>query len=328
MKKNILNNHINIYKCTIKENVDNVLKYYNDYSILKYINIVEVECTRTITGHTKSVNSLLLLKDKRVASCSGDNTIRKYDPSNYYHCDEILRRHSKGVSSICELDDGTIVSCSYDGLIMINDYIISNSHDGLINKIIGLPNNRIASCSSNRAIKIWKINSDIPIQILEGHNASVNSLLYLKERHIMISGSTDETLRLWDVKKYQCKKVIKGVHCCWINSLYQIDKDRVIVGGIEAVYIVDIDKYVIEKIIQDTTFGFVQCFLKLRNTILFGCSGGLFLFNEINTKQYNIQNNDDITDLLMIDDNTFLSCSQDNTIKVWQYNGSKEYPLK
>ena len=107
-----------------------------------------------------------------------------------------------------------------------------------------------------------------------------------------------------------------------------MNKDRVIVGGIEAVYIVDIDKYVIEKIIQDTTFGFVQCFLKLRITILFGCSGGLFLFNEINTKQYNIQNNDDITDLLMIDDNTFLSCSQDNTIKVWQYNGSKEYPLK
>ena len=108
-------------------------------------------------------------------------------------------------------------------------------------------------------------------------------------------------LRLWDVSTYR-KKVIKGVHCCWINSLYQIDKDRVIVGGIEAVYIVNIDKYVIEKIIEDTTFGFVQSFLNLRNTILLGCSGGLYLFDDITTEQYNIHNNDNITDLLLMDD--------------------------
>ena len=31
-------------------------------------------------------------------------------------------------------------------------------------------------------------------------------------------------------------------------------------------------------------------------------------------------NHDDyISDLLMIDDNTFLSCSDDKTIKVWKY---------
>ena len=41
-------------------------------------NIEEVKC---ITAHT-SVNSLLLLKDKRVASCSTDGIIRIYEPSN------------------------------------------------------------------------------------------------------------------------------------------------------------------------------------------------------------------------------------------------------
>ena len=42
----------------------------------------------------------------------------------------------------------------------------------------------------------------------------------------------------------------------------------------------------------------------------------------MNTKQYKITKNNHnahITELLLIDDNTFLSCSTDKTIKVWKY---------
>ena len=75
MKNNIMNNKIKIYKCRIKEDFDIVLKYYNDYTIIENINIEKIKCIKTITKHLKSVPSLLLLKDKRVASCSSDQTI-------------------------------------------------------------------------------------------------------------------------------------------------------------------------------------------------------------------------------------------------------------
>ena len=42
----------------------------------------------------------------------------------------------------------------------------------------------------------------------------------------------------------------------------------------------------------------------------------------MNTEQYTITNDnhdDNINDLLMLDNNTFLSCSNDNTIQVWKY---------
>ena len=93
---------------------------------------------------------------------------------------------------------------------------------------------RRISCSYDKTIKIWKSNllySDTPIKVLEGHSYVVISLLYIKERDILISGSSDVTLRIWNMSTYQCDKVIKGVRCCFTNSLYQIDKDRVIVGG-------------------------------------------------------------------------------------------------
>ena len=159
--------------------------------------------------------------------------------------------------------------------------------------------------------------------MLEGHSYSVYSLLYIKERDILISGSRDDTLHLWNMSTYQCDKVIKGVDCCCTNSLYQIDKDRMIVGGEYSFSIVNIDKCRIEKRIEDESIRDVHCFLKFRDnkTILCGCYSGKFCFYDMNTEQYKITKNNHkayITDLLLIDDNTFL-CSPAKTIKVWRY---------
>ena len=76
--------------------------------------------------------------------------------------------------------------------------------------------------------------------------------------------------------------------------------------------------------IENESFEGVYCFLKLRHnkTILCGCDNGIFCFYDMNTEQYKITNDNHhaaINDLLLIDDNTFLSCSSDKTIKVWKY---------
>ena len=260
------------------------------YNIVETVKIEDNKNIKTITEHTKSVYSLFLLKDERVASCSRDRTIRIFDPSNDYHCAQVIKRHSKGLNSICQLDEGTIVSCADDKSIIIGDYAIINAHDNVISKVITLPNNRIASCSGDMTIKIWKSNppySDTPIKLLEGHSDYANSLLYIKERDIMISEAWDYTLRLWNVSTYHCDKVIEGVGCDDTNSLYKIDKDRVIVGGWSKFSILNIDKFVIEKIIEDETLKQVFCFLKLRDnkTILCRCGFGTFCFYNMITKQ-------------------------------------------
>ena len=54
---------------------------------------------------------------------------------------------------------------------MIGDYIIKEAHESWIYQVITLPNNRIASCSADKIIKIWKSNppySDSPIKVLKG----------------------------------------------------------------------------------------------------------------------------------------------------------------
>ena len=141
----------------------------------------------------------------------------------------------------------------------------------------------------------------------------------------MISGADDTLLLLWNISTYQCETIIKGVHCCSPNSLYQIDKDKVIIGGYQIINIVNIDKCIIEKTIRDTNFRCVNCFINLidNNMILCGCEKGQFCFYYMNTKEYKINQNNHyskILDFLMIDEYTFLSCSNNDTIKLGENN--------
>ena len=251
--------------------------------------MINIEIVKTIT-EKKSAYSLLLLKDKRIASCSTDNTIRIYDPSNDYHCDQEIKRHNSEINSICELDEGTIVSCS-EREIMIGDYKMKYAHDNTIYKVITLRNNWIASRTDDYTIQIWKSNppySNTPIKVLRGHNETVDNILYIKKRDMMISGSNDYTLRLWNMSTYQCETVFERIQKKWFNNLFQIDEDRVITGKMYTIYIFNIDKCVIEKKIEDKSFWYVSRFLKLRDnhTILCGSEDGVFSFYDMNTGEY------------------------------------------
>ena len=115
--------------------------------------------------------------------------------------------------------------------------------------------------------------------------------------------------------------MIDGVECCNTNYLYLIDNKRVIVGGLNTFLIVNICKFSIEKKIVDKSLRYLNCFLKSRdnNTILCGYSI-LFCFYNMNTAQYKTvksSHKSATLEIFQIDDKTFLSCSFDSSIKVW-----------
>ena len=73
-----------------------------------------------------------------------------------------------------------------------------------IYKVVSLPNNRIASCSGDKTIKIWMSKppySNIATKVLK---KGIISLLYIKERDILLSGAAN-TLLLWNMSTYQLR---------------------------------------------------------------------------------------------------------------------------
>ena len=114
MKNSILNNCIKIEQCKHNMKIYELINYYNEYNIVESVKIEDVKNIKTITEHTDFVYPLIHLKDGRLASCSGDRTIRIYVSSKDYYCEQVIGRHSKSIRSICQLDDGIIVSGSDD----------------------------------------------------------------------------------------------------------------------------------------------------------------------------------------------------------------------
>ena len=116
---NNTNNTIFLYQCKKHCTFNDLIKYYTDYTIIQKKRYEDMKSIRTIREHACSIQSLLLLKDGKIAFCSRDQTIKKYDPYFNYLCVKTLERHNGFINSICQLDDGTIVSCSNDCSIMI-----------------------------------------------------------------------------------------------------------------------------------------------------------------------------------------------------------------
>ena len=297
-----------------------------------------IEENKTIKDHSSCVFSLLLLKDGRIASCSNDNTIRIYDPKSKYHCDLAFKGNSGPVYSMCQLDNGDLVTGFYNGTIKIwtiNEetcewkFTINNAHASLVSKVVALSNNRFASCGGDCNIKIWNGSepSQVPIKVLEGHHSNLRSILRMNDKDILISISEGRGLRVWNLRTYECiSSELNNIKCYDANSLYQIDDDRVIVGSDNGASIINITNTEVEYQIKNgegKDFYNVSSFVKLNNDHIFcGCGNGKYCLIDTKKMQYTIQESthkEGFTDLLKVDNYTFLSSSYDNTIKIWKY---------
>lgn len=88
---------------------------------------------------------------------------------------------------------------------------------------------RIAISHDKNKISIFDLNSNKLIQMFEGHYATISSIEFLPNLRYLLSSSSDNTIRVWDIDQAQESSrlsVDTSIYCCSIDS-----KGELVVAG-------------------------------------------------------------------------------------------------
>lgn len=260
------------------------LKTQNVFVTLKLDDINLMGCSADeMVPCPEGIIHICYINENTFAACNSDSTIKIYD--NDFKCLDILTGHKGAVSYLTLLDDGKLLSSSDDKTLKVwsknkksyQNKITIKGHSDSILKVIQLSKDRIASCSSDTSIKIWNKSSNYSlITTLKGHVGPVSSIIQLKNKELLVSGSgkDDRTLRLWDLTKYKCLKFVQNVHCCFANALIEVN-NSIVVGSLGIINIVNSKNLqIITRIFLEREF-FCNCFIPLnKNILIIGTSIG------------------------------------------------------
>jgi hypothetical protein len=224
----------------ISESMENLKKEFKIHEETVFKNDIfekradrQYKCAQVLDKHSGYVYVLIILKDGRVVSSSGDKTIKVYDPYQNFKCTFTLHGHNSDVRCIMELPDGRIISGSGDRNILIWDLSKGDTHVKILaehnRSVLSfalINDNQFISGSSDRTIRTWDINNDFKLLLtINAHEGDITDLLALKNKNIA-SCSNDKNIKIWD-PLFNCLQILQG-HTACVYKVIQLDDDRLV----------------------------------------------------------------------------------------------------
>jgi hypothetical protein len=170
-----------------------------------------------LSGHEDTVRALLALPGGdggRVLSGSDDSTLRLWSLAPDGGCECVLRGHSGAVWTLALLADasGRVVSGSWDGTLRVWALPppgAAGAYDGA-----APPDAPHSACE----------------RVLAGHTKAVYALAALPGGSRCVSGSADQTLRVWDAGSGACERVLDLGRGGVAHALLALGEARVVCG--------------------------------------------------------------------------------------------------
>jgi len=185
------------------------------------------ECVAVLEGHSDRVTCVCVVevggggdgggggaKVQRVVSGSRDNTLRVWD-ADRGECVAVLEGHLDTVTCVCVVEVGG----GGDG-------------GGGAAKV-----QRVVSGSHDHTLRVWDADRGECVAVLEGHSSEVTCVCVVEvggggdgggggaKVQRVVSGSDDNTLRVWDADRGECVAVLEG-HSYWVTCVCVVE-----VGG-------------------------------------------------------------------------------------------------
>lgn len=240
---------------------------------------------QTFKGHMDGV-LCLKFNHRLLFTGSYDSTVAIWDTKS----GNLIRRlngHTDGVKGIY-FDDQKMITASLDKTIRVWNYITGScisTYRGHQDSVLSVDSYKkiIVSGSADKTVKVWHVESRT-CYTLRGHTEWVNCVKLHPKSFTCYSCSDDKTLRMWDIRTNACIKIFKG-HVGQVQKVIPLT-------------IVDIENLVVDEEVDEPP----------------------------EQDQDQSTQDDDCTGVL--DPNLkypthLLSCSLDNTIKLWEVSTGK-----
>ncbi|BAY30077.1 WD-40 repeat-containing protein [Nostoc carneum NIES-2107] len=195
--------------------------------IIKTWDIHTNKYLQSLEGHLSEINTIAFSPNSKImATGSVDRTVKLWDVATG-KCLKTLQGRTDFVHSVGFSCDGKILASGSQHEIRLWDF---NSGQCLTNLSVDQdwlyslnlsPDGKLLACANlgneNHIIRLWQLESlpqgnicQTPDKILPGHTDNIWAIAFSPDSKIIVSGSSDRTVKLWDSQTGQCLKTFSG----------------------------------------------------------------------------------------------------------------------
>ncbi|CAO3644222.1 unnamed protein product [Cunninghamella echinulata] len=167
------------------------------------------------------------LKHRLLGHVGPVNALDKYDQ------DHVLSASADGTLKLWNIHSGLCIQTylSTDSTLLNNN---NQQHPESVNGLACLKydkqNQMIYGGGQDGKLRIWKKDSKHCIATLSGHRGLIRTMDLMKGGKILVTGSYDKSIRVWDIQKQQCLLSIQSGHSSWIFNL-MVTRSKIISAG-------------------------------------------------------------------------------------------------
>ena len=236
-KINIIINSINCI-VNLNNNTNGIaIAAGNDILIIEDLNNYDSNNPDVMSGHTKTITSLILFTENKLASGSEDKTIKLWDIKQR-QCISTITGSYEIIQSLLKLNYNTLVAGSHSTIRVFNtdnkkELYSLIGHEKSVCTLIKLSEDKIISGAYDNLIKIWNLKTKICETSLFGHDTTVYVVLLLQDGRLASgSGSWDRALKIWDLENKRCDCTLMG-HKREIKCMVQMKNGWLLTGSVD-----------------------------------------------------------------------------------------------